>query len=188
MKANQPQITPERCPHCRIATSVQMAATAATIAATAATPATQRPHRAIALNLGFRIKKKYLRTLEYGRGDSGDTWLFETVTVPPANHRLPVLESIVTRNTSSSIFRQSYEPRCSTVQRATIRTGEWTSSESLLSNRGQRLSIGRGYHRLNDDYRPIHELCRMFLRYSSISEGVGEIRFSSATSGNGLPE
>ena len=33
------------------------------------------------------------------------------------------------------------------------------------------------YHRLNDDYRPIHELCRMFLAYSSISEGVGVFGF-----------
>jgi len=33
------------------------------------------------------------------------------------------------------------------------------------------------YHRLNDDYRPIHELCRMFLAYSSISEKEGSFAF-----------
>jgi 5-methylcytosine-specific restriction enzyme subunit McrC len=33
------------------------------------------------------------------------------------------------------------------------------------------------YHRLNDDYRPIHELCRIFLACSSISEGVGVVGF-----------
>jgi 5-methylcytosine-specific restriction enzyme subunit McrC len=35
----------------------------------------------------------------------------------------------------------------------------------------------RHYHRLNDDYRPIHELCRMFLSYMSISEDVGTFAF-----------
>jgi len=35
----------------------------------------------------------------------------------------------------------------------------------------------RHYHRLNDDYRLIHSLCRLFLDFTSISEAPGEISF-----------
>src|SRR6266850_7425000 len=35
----------------------------------------------------------------------------------------------------------------------------------------------RHYHRLNDDYRLIHGLCRLFLDGSSISEKAGDIKF-----------
>ncbi len=33
------------------------------------------------------------------------------------------------------------------------------------------------YHRLNDDYRPIHRLCRLLLEGSSVSETAGETGF-----------
>ncbi len=36
---------------------------------------------------------------------------------------------------------------------------------------------GRHYHSLNDDYAPIHSLCRLFLKMSSISETAGSIPF-----------
>jgi 5-methylcytosine-specific restriction enzyme subunit McrC len=36
----------------------------------------------------------------------------------------------------------------------------------------------RHYHRLNDDYRPIHELCLLFAECSSVSEHFGSIRFN----------
>jgi 5-methylcytosine-specific restriction enzyme subunit McrC len=36
----------------------------------------------------------------------------------------------------------------------------------------------RHYHRLNDDYRPIHELCRLFAECSSVSEHFGRVRFN----------
>lgn len=36
----------------------------------------------------------------------------------------------------------------------------------------------RHYHRLNDDYRPIHELCRLFAECSSVSEHFGKVRFN----------
>ena len=33
------------------------------------------------------------------------------------------------------------------------------------------------YHRLNDDYEPIHRLCRLFLEGASVSEELGEFGF-----------
>jgi 5-methylcytosine-specific restriction enzyme subunit McrC len=36
----------------------------------------------------------------------------------------------------------------------------------------------RHYHRLNDDYQPIHELCRLFAECSSVSEHFGSVRFN----------
>jgi len=36
----------------------------------------------------------------------------------------------------------------------------------------------RHYHRLNDDYRPIHELCLLFAECSSVSEHFGHVRFN----------
>jgi 5-methylcytosine-specific restriction enzyme subunit McrC len=33
------------------------------------------------------------------------------------------------------------------------------------------------YHRLNEDYRPLHQLCRLFLEGASVSEGLGEFSF-----------
>ncbi|HXN20159.1 MAG TPA: hypothetical protein VN875_17610 [Candidatus Binatus sp.] len=33
------------------------------------------------------------------------------------------------------------------------------------------------YHRLNEDYRPVHQLCRLFLEGSSFSEGMGTFSF-----------
>lgn len=36
----------------------------------------------------------------------------------------------------------------------------------------------RHYHRLNDDYREIHKLCRLFAECSSISEHFGSVRFN----------
>lgn len=41
----------------------------------------------------------------------------------------------------------------------------------------QTRSTTTHYHRLNDDYRPIHQLCRMFLASSTISERVGALGF-----------
>lgn len=35
----------------------------------------------------------------------------------------------------------------------------------------------RHYHRLNEDYRPIHSLCKLFLEGFAISEQVGDVRF-----------
>ena len=46
-----------------------------------------------------------------------------------------------------------------------------------LDRSPQRLASNGHYHRLNDDYRPIHELCRMFLACSSVSERVGTFGF-----------
>jgi len=37
--------------------------------------------------------------------------------------------------------------------------------------------INRFYHRLNDDYRPMHGLCRFFLEHTGPSVGVGEHEF-----------
>jgi 5-methylcytosine-specific restriction enzyme subunit McrC len=36
--------------------------------------------------------------------------------------------------------------------------------------------IGRNYHRLNDDYRPMHALCRMLLEHSGPSHDLGQNR------------
>jgi 5-methylcytosine-specific restriction enzyme subunit McrC len=71
-----------------------------------------------------------------------------------------------------------------------VQFGGWTTTtaQSLLRNlhqfdavklehRPQRLNGTGHYHRLNDDYRAIHELCRMFLFYLSISEHVGSFTF-----------
>lgn len=71
-----------------------------------------------------------------------------------------------------------------------VRFGGWTkaTAQSLLRNLHQfdavtleripeRLNGNGHYHRLNDDYRPIHELCRMFLSCMSISEDVGAFAF-----------
>lgn len=71
-----------------------------------------------------------------------------------------------------------------------VRFGGWTTTttQSLLRNlhqfdavqlehTPQRLNESRHYHRLNDDYRPIHELCRMFLSCMTISEDVGTFAF-----------
>lgn len=70
-----------------------------------------------------------------------------------------------------------------------LHIGGWTNhtTHDLVANFHQFDSIGlersprqwghRHYHRLNDDYRPIHALCRMFLEYSSISERVGVHQF-----------
>jgi 5-methylcytosine-specific restriction enzyme subunit McrC len=68
--------------------------------------------------------------------------------------------------------------------------GGWTTTtdQSLLHNLHQfdavtleripeRLNGTGHYHRLNDDYLPIHELCRMFLSCMSISEDVGGFAF-----------
>ena len=71
-----------------------------------------------------------------------------------------------------------------------LRIGGWTNqtTHNLIANFHHFDSVGlersprhdwshRHYHRLNDDYRPIHALCRMFLEYSSISERVGVREF-----------
>lgn len=71
-----------------------------------------------------------------------------------------------------------------------VRFGGWTTptTQSLLRNMHQfdavqlehapqRLNENRHYHRLNDDYRPIHELCRMFLSCMTISEDIGSFAF-----------
>lgn len=71
-----------------------------------------------------------------------------------------------------------------------LQIGGWTrrTAQSLVQNLHQfdavtlerfrpETSPNGHYHRLNDDYRPIHELCRIFLACSSISEGVGAFRF-----------
>jgi 5-methylcytosine-specific restriction enzyme subunit McrC len=71
-----------------------------------------------------------------------------------------------------------------------LRFGGWTTSTThdLIANFHKFDSVGferdarhlrahRHYHRLNDDYRPIHSLCRMFLAGTSISEKVGTHEF-----------
>jgi 5-methylcytosine-specific restriction enzyme subunit McrC len=71
-----------------------------------------------------------------------------------------------------------------------VQFGGWTkkTAQSLLRNLHQfdavtldripqRLNGNEHYHRLNDDYRPIHELCRMFLSHTTISEDVGSFAF-----------
>lgn len=71
-----------------------------------------------------------------------------------------------------------------------VQVGGWTeaTAQSLVRNLHQfdAVSVERAsqplngnvhYHRLNDDYRPIHELCRLFLTCTSISEEVGEFAF-----------
>jgi 5-methylcytosine-specific restriction enzyme subunit McrC len=71
-----------------------------------------------------------------------------------------------------------------------VQFGGWTTTtaQSLLRNlhqfdavklehTPQQLNGNGHYHRLNDDYRLIHELCRMFLSYMSISEHVGNFSF-----------
>jgi 5-methylcytosine-specific restriction enzyme subunit McrC len=72
-----------------------------------------------------------------------------------------------------------------------IQFGGWTprTAQSLIRNlhhfdgvtleplRPQGLP-NRHYHRLNDDYRPIHELCRLFAECSSVSEHFGSIRLN----------
>jgi 5-methylcytosine-specific restriction enzyme subunit McrC len=71
-----------------------------------------------------------------------------------------------------------------------LQFGGWTNrtTQSLIANFHQfdavtlerlpsRLVPSSHYHRLNDDYRPIHRLCRMFLACSSLSERVGTFGF-----------
>jgi 5-methylcytosine-specific restriction enzyme subunit McrC len=72
-----------------------------------------------------------------------------------------------------------------------VQFGGWTprTMQSLIRNlhhfdavtleplRPQSLP-NRHYHRLNDDYRPIHELCRLFAECSSVSEHFGSVRFN----------
>ncbi len=71
-----------------------------------------------------------------------------------------------------------------------LQFGGWTSrtTHALIRNFHQfdsvtleRLPSARSsvnhYHRLNDDYRPIHELCRMFMAQTSVSERVGTFGF-----------
>jgi 5-methylcytosine-specific restriction enzyme subunit McrC len=71
-----------------------------------------------------------------------------------------------------------------------LQFGGWTkgTTQSLTSNfhkfdavtlerSPQRVETSSHYHRLNDDYYPIHELCRMFLACTSVSERVGTLGF-----------
>jgi 5-methylcytosine-specific restriction enzyme subunit McrC len=71
-----------------------------------------------------------------------------------------------------------------------LQFGGWTTrtTQELISNfhhfdsvtlepSARHMWNQRQYHRLNDDYRPIHALARMFLAYSSISEKVGVHEF-----------
>lgn len=72
-----------------------------------------------------------------------------------------------------------------------LRFGGWTprTTQSLIRNlhhfdgvtleplRPQGMP-NRHYHRLNDDYQPIHELCRLFAECSSVSEHFGSIRLN----------
>jgi 5-methylcytosine-specific restriction enzyme subunit McrC len=39
---------------------------------------------------------------------------------------------------------------------------------------GSQACVGRSYHRLNEDYRPLHALCRFFLDQSGPSHALGE--------------
>jgi 5-methylcytosine-specific restriction enzyme subunit McrC len=73
-----------------------------------------------------------------------------------------------------------------------LRFGGWTTptTHDLIANFHKFDSVGferaarhdawahRHYHRLNDDYRPIHALGRMFLAGTSISEKVGAHEFN----------
>jgi 5-methylcytosine-specific restriction enzyme subunit McrC len=65
-----------------------------------------------------------------------------------------------TRRTAQSLVRNLHQFDAVTLERSRPET-----------------SPNGHYHRLNDDYRPIHELCRIFLTCSSISEGVGDFGF-----------
>jgi 5-methylcytosine-specific restriction enzyme subunit McrC len=71
-----------------------------------------------------------------------------------------------------------------------LRFGGWTTSTThdLIANFHKFDSVSfersarhvwahRHYHRLNDDYRSIHDLCRIFLAGTSISEKVGVHEF-----------
>jgi 5-methylcytosine-specific restriction enzyme subunit McrC len=72
-----------------------------------------------------------------------------------------------------------------------LQFGGWTprTTQSLIRNlhhfdavtleplRPQPLP-NRHYHRLNDDYQPIHALCRLFAECSSVSEHFGSLRFN----------
>jgi 5-methylcytosine-specific restriction enzyme subunit McrC len=71
-----------------------------------------------------------------------------------------------------------------------LQFGGWTSgtTHALIANfhkfdavtldrRSGRNLAEAHYHRLNDDYRPIHELCRMFLAGITVSERVGAFGF-----------
>lgn len=50
--------------------------------------------------------------------------------------------------------------------------------EAVTLKQPDRLSLKqRHYHRLNEDYRFLHELCRLFLDRGSISETAGRVRF-----------
>ncbi|MBI1882033.1 MAG: restriction endonuclease [Chloroflexi bacterium] len=43
-----------------------------------------------------------------------------------------------------------------------------------LTPHGPQACMGRGYHRLNEDYRPLHALCRFFLDQSGPSHSLGD--------------
>jgi 5-methylcytosine-specific restriction enzyme subunit McrC len=71
-----------------------------------------------------------------------------------------------------------------------VLAGEWSrgTSHSLRANLHQFATVsliptrainfgGHHYHRLNEDYEPIHALCALFLATSSISEKPGQIPF-----------
>lgn len=50
--------------------------------------------------------------------------------------------------------------------------------EAVSLRQPDKLSLKqRHYHRLNEDYRFLHDLCRLFLDRGSISEAVGNVRF-----------
>jgi 5-methylcytosine-specific restriction enzyme subunit McrC len=72
-----------------------------------------------------------------------------------------------------------------------LQMGCWTrrTTLDLISNAHQfdavslalyphRILENRHYHRLNEDYQPIHALCKMFLDCSSISEKIGDLDFN----------
>lgn len=69
-----------------------------------------------------------------------------------------------------------------------IHVGNWTpaTTHDLISNFHHfdgvsldrtRLDAAQDYNRLNDDYRPIHAMCRMFLASMSVSEKHGNFVF-----------
>jgi 5-methylcytosine-specific restriction enzyme subunit McrC len=72
-----------------------------------------------------------------------------------------------------------------------LSNGGWSgmTEHGLIANRHQFEAVSdvdlrsvrweaHHYHRLNEDYEPIHRLCALFLATSSISEAVGKLQFS----------
>lgn len=76
-----------------------------------------------------------------------------------------------------SLYLITHNPLCSEDAARTCRTAyrKLRASVELQPFRGVDC-VGRMYNRLNQDYEPLHALCRFFLDQSSPSDSVGEHR------------